>query len=176
MFYEELTPELKVFIEEQKMFFVATAPDDGRINLSPKGLDTLCVHSPKRLNWLNLTGSGNETAAHILENGRITVMFCSFSEKPWILRIYGRGRSIHQNDVDWDEMIQLFPDLPGARQIIDIQIDSVQTSCGFGVPQYKYAGGRGKLERWAEKKGERGIIEYWEKKNSMSIDGQPTGI
>jgi len=175
MFHEELTPELKEFIEEQKMFFVATAPDDGLINLSPKGLNTLCIQ-PKRLLWLNLTGSGNETAAHILENGRITVMFCSFSEKPWILRIYGRGRSIHRNNEDWDEMIKLFPDLPGTRQIIDIQIDSIQTSCGFGVPEYEYVGGRGKLERWAEKKGERGILEYWEKKNSMSIDGQPSGI
>ncbi len=176
MFYSELNDSLVDFIKNQRIYFVATAPKQGRINLSPKGIDTFRVCDSKNVSWLNLTGSGNETAAHVLENGRITLMFCSFDGKPNILRIYGKGESLHPGDRRWQEEISNFPTLPGARQIIEIHIDSVQTSCGTGVPLYTYDGEREQLIEWAEKRGDDGVKKYWKKKNTTSIDGNPTGI
>lgn len=174
--YNEITCELQSFIEAQKLFFVATATANGRINLSPKGLDTLRVMDNNRILWLNLTGSGNETAAHLLENKRITLMFCAFEGKPLILRLYGHGRVIHSRAPDWKTLVSMFPPIPGARQVIDMRVDLVQTSCGMGIPYFDYLGEREQLDRWAARKGEHGIEEYWELKNTHSLDGKPTGI
>ncbi|MDJ0714374.1 MAG: pyridoxamine 5'-phosphate oxidase family protein [Prochloraceae cyanobacterium] len=177
-FYSELTPELQNFIQEQKIFFTATAPKEGRINLSPKGIDTLRCIDSKTVAYINLTGSGNETAAHLLENGRITIMFCSFSEKPLILRLYGKGRVIHPRDSEWKQLhLDLnLPTVPGERQIIVADIDSVQTSCGFAVPIYEFQQDREMLIEWAEKQGKQGVEKYWRSKNLKSIDGLPTKI
>lgn len=164
------------FISEQKMFFVATAPTEGKINLSPKGIESFKVLNNNRVVWLNLTGSGNETAAHLLENGRITIMFCAFDGKPNILRLYGNAKSIYPNDVSWPELIKLFPQLPGTRQLIDMKIDFVQNSCGMGVPILKFQHEREELIHWADKKGEEKIKEYQEERNKVSIDGKPTGM
>ena len=173
---EQLTPELIQFIERQKVYFVATAPPSGAINLSPKGVDTLRVIDPRRVVWLNLTGSGNETAGHLRVDPRITVMFCAFDGDPLILRLYGRAEAIHPNDPRWEGLLRRFPELPGARQVIDVTIDRVHTSCGFGVPLMDYRGEREQLVRWAEKKGPDGIERYWREKNRLTIDGEPTGI
>jgi len=173
--YPELSDTLKQFIETQKLFFVATAAD-GRVNLSPKGLDTLRVMDDKRVVWLNVTGSGNESSAHIQENPRMTIMFIAFEGDPMILRLYGQARVIHKNDPEWAGLIPLFKPLPGARQIFDLTIDLVQTSCGMAVPFFDYSGERGQLNDWGANKGEAGIREYWEKKNQIGLDGQPTHI
>ncbi len=175
-FYDRLNPELEKFITEQQIFFVATAPHNGRVNLSPKGMDVLRVISDREIAYLDLTGSGNETAAHLLENGKITLMLCSFTQKPLIMRIYGKGQAVHPRDGVWQEYLSHFPAIAGTRQIIQIQIEQVQTSCGYAVPFYEFVSHRPVLEEWAEKKGESGIAEYWQKKNQQSIDGLPTGI
>lgn len=175
-FYPELDDSLRRFITEQKLFFVATAPDDGRISLSPKGLDSLRILDNQRVAYLDLTGSGNETAAHLRQNGRMTLMFCAFEGEPLILRLYGRGDVVRQNDREWAALVPLFPSYPGMRQIMVLNIESLQTSCGAGVPLFDYQGERDKLLRWAEKKGEEGIRDYWREKNQSSIDGLPTGL
>ena len=174
--YKQLTDDLTGFIQRQKLFFVGTAADDGRVNVSPKGMDTLRVVTEDRVVWLNLTGSSNETAAHLRENDRITLMFCAFEGDPLVLRLYGHARIFHPRDAEWDSLITLFPAIPGARQIIDMSIDLVQTSCGFGVPFFEFKAERDQLEKWAEKKGPEGIRQYWEEKNQISLDGKPTGI
>ena len=175
-FYNKITSRLQKFIEAQKIFFVATAPNSGRINLSPKGMDSFKVMNENRVLWLNVTGSGNETAAHLLENKRITIMFCSFEKVPNILRLYGKGKEIRPTDTTWDAIISLFPETPGTRQIFDITIDSAQTSCGMSIPFYEYKGERNDLNNWAEKQGKKGIKKYWENNNQKSIDGLPTNL
>lgn len=175
-FYDKITPRLQQFIENQKIFFVATAAAGGRINLSPKGMDSFKVISENRFLWLNVTGSGNETAAHLLAQNRITIMFCSFEGAPNILRLYGKGKEIKPSDENWDEVAQHFTILPGTRQIFDIQLESAQTSCGMSIPYFEYKGEREELNEWAAKKGEEGILEYWTEKNQTSIDGLPTNI
>lgn len=174
--FDALTPKLISFIENQMMFFVGTAAPDGSINISPKGLDSLKVIQPNKLLWLNLTGSGNETAAHLNESNRMTIMFCSFDEKPLILRVYGSTKTIYPSDRAWANLIQNFPSYPGARQLFEVSVDFVQTSCGFAVPRYQFLQQRTKLNEWAEHKGKDGILEYWAKKNTVSLDGKPTGI
>ena len=175
-FYPALTGQHEHFIASQNIFFTASAPQQGRINLSPKGMDSLRVLSATRVAYLDLTGSGNETAAHLLENGRMTLMFCSFDADPLILRLYGQGRAVKPRDADWAALRGHFPALPGERQIIDLNIASVQTSCGYAVPQYVYTGERDTLARWVEKKGAAGLLDYWREKNRMSIDGLPSGL
>ena len=175
-FYQELDPKLQEFIEKQKVFFVGTAAAEGAINVSPKGMDSLRIIDSKQLAWLNLTGSGNETAAHLNETPRMTLMFCAFEGNPMILRVYGKARAIHSQDEEWSKWIPRFPTLPGARQIFLLDIDQVQTSCGFAVPHLQYTGDRDELRNWAEKKGEAGIKEYWKENNQTSIDGKPTKI
>ena len=175
-FYDKLTNRLQTFIKNQKIFFVATAPEEGRINLSPKGMDSLRVVNENRVLWLNVTGSGNETAAHILENPRITIMMCSFEGAPNILRIYGKGQAIHPGDSDWNDVVGLFPETPGSRQIFDITIESAQTSCGMSIPFFEYKGDREELNDWAREKGNDGIQKYWQDRNLTSIDGKPTGL
>ncbi|MDD4932447.1 MAG: pyridoxamine 5'-phosphate oxidase family protein [Methylacidiphilaceae bacterium] len=174
--YPALSPELVAFLTEQKLFFVATAAAEGRINLSPKGLDTFRVLSPARVVWLNLTGSGNETASHLREDGRITILFCAFDDPPRIVRLFGRGRAVHPRDSEWDDLSRLFPSFPGARQLIDVSISLVTTSCGFGIPYFRYDRERPTLREWAEAKGEEGIRRYWREKNARTLDGKETGI
>lgn len=174
--YTALTEKLSEFIRRQKMFFVGTADRDGHVNVSPKGMDTLRIIDSTHLVWLNLTGSGNETAAHLAATGRITLMFCAFEGDPLILRVYGQGRAIYPHDAEWPNAAPRFPALPGARQIIDVQIALVQTSCGFGVPLFDFRAERELLRVWAEKKGPDGIRQYWQDKNQTSLDGKPIAI
>ena len=155
---------------------MSTAPNSGRINLSPKGMDSFRVMNENRVLWLNVTGSGNETAAHLLENNRITVMFCSFEKAPNILRLYGKGTEIKPIDKGWDEVISLFPETPGTRQIFDITIETAQTSCGMSIPFYEFKGERNDLNDWASEQSKEGIEMYWENRNQTSIDGLPTKI
>lgn len=173
--YDAINDKLADFIIHQQIFFVATAAD-GRINLSPKGLDSLRITSPNQVIWLNLTGSGNETAAHLLENDRMTLMFCAFEGEPKILRLYGHASIYHENTPEWKAHIGRFPGLPGVRQIVVMDVDLLQTSCGFGVPLFEYQGDRETLREWADKKGEQGIRDYWKERNALSLDGKPTGM
>lgn len=174
--YPELNEKLQEFITQQKIFFVATAAPEGRVNLSPKGMDSFRIISPNKIAWLNLTGSGNETAAHLLESNRITVMFCAMEGTPMILRLYGHATVFHPRDDEWNTLAAMFPPIAGARQTIAMDIDLVQTSCGMGVPYFDYAGDRQLLTEWAEKKGDAGLQQYWSDKNQVSLDGKPTGI
>lgn len=175
---DSITPELASFIEAQPLFFVATAPlaQTGHINLSPKGLDTFRVLSPTRVAYLDLTGSGNETSAHLMENSRITFMFCSFGKRPLILRLYGKGQTILPTSRLWDEVITHFHHYPGIRQVIVADVEFVQTSCGFGGPVMEMTGERDRLIKWVEAKDENELREYQRKKNSKSIDGLPTPV
>lgn len=175
-FYTKITSRLQQFIEAQKIFFVATSPNSGRINLSPKGMDSFRVVDENRVLWLNVTGSGNETAAHLLENDRITIMFCAFEGAPNILRLYGKGKEIKEGNASWNKLISLFPETPGTRQIFDIQVESAQTSCGMSVPFFDFKEERNELNNWAEKQGKEGIKKYWKEKNQESIDGLETNI
>ena len=175
-FYSALTADLRDFIARQHLFFTASGTSDSRINLSPKGIDTFRCLDDRTVAYLDLTGSGNETAAHLHDDGRITVMFCSFDVQPLILRLYGEGKVVRPRDADWSEWSAHFPNWPGARQIIVITLGSVQTSCGYGIPLYGYEGERQTLLRWAEKKGDDGIADYWRNKNRTSIDGLPSHL
>ena len=176
--YSAITDDLRAFIEAQQLFFVATAPlaADGHVNVSPKGLDCLRVLGPLRVAYLDLTGSGNETSAHLRENGRVTLRFCAFQGPPRILRLYGTGTTALPGSPTWAELRPLFPDHPGARQIIVADVTRVQTSCGFGVPLYDYAGQRETLLRYAETKGEQGLEDYRRQQNARSIDGLTTPL
>ncbi|WP_224491292.1 pyridoxamine 5'-phosphate oxidase family protein [Robertkochia flava] len=173
---KEITPRISDFIAKQKLFFTGTAMEDGRVNVSPKGMDAFRVLGPNRVMWLNLTGSGNETAAHLLQKNRITIMFCAFEGAPMILRLYGKARVYHPGDSEFQEHIGLFPDIAGTRQLFDVEVDLVQTSCGMGVPFMEYQGEREELRTWAEELGEEGIQAYWKNKNLISLDGAETGL
>lgn len=174
--FKAMTDEHIEFIRQQKLFFVGTAGEDSLINVSPKGMDSFRVISHSQIMWLNLTGSGNETAAHVLENGRMTVMFCSFEKQPVIMRLYGTARVIHAWDKEWAQCIEQFPAYTGSRQIFVQDVTLVQTSCGFAVPYFEYQGDRPTLDKWALNKGRDGIEQYWKDKNTRSLDGKPTGI
>ena len=176
--YDEITGEFQAFIAQQHMFFVASAPlsPEGHVNLSPKGLDTFRVFDSHRVAYLDMTGSGNETSAHLRENGRLTFMFCAFEGPPRILRLYGTGQVIRQGHPQWDALAAKFTAFEGMRQIVVADIDKVQTSCGYAVPLYDYQGQRDTLIRWAEAKGEAGIRQYWQDKNACSVDGLPTHL
>ncbi len=174
--YSEISEKLIQFIATQHIFFVATATTDSRVNISPKGMDSLKVLDKNRVIWLNVTGSGNETSAHIQESPRMTLMFTAFEGNPMILRLYGTAKVIHQNDAEWEELYPLFKPLTGARQIFDLSIDLVQSSCGMAVPFFDYIEEREQLNNWAKKKGDEGIKAYWEEKNQCSLDGKSTHI
>ena len=171
--YEALTPEHEAFMQKQPVYFVASAPLSaaGHVNLSPKGLDTLRILDASTVTYLDLTGSGNETAAHLTENGRLTLMFCAFEGNPKILRLYCRGRVITRASHEWQAAVSRFREQPGIRQVVIAGIDSVQTSCGFGVPLMSFVAQRDQLPRWAESKGEAGLIEYRRTRNAISLDG-----
>ncbi len=174
--YDELSEQHIEFIARQKMFFVGTATADSRVNISPKGMNSFRVLGNKRAAWLNVTGSGNETAPHIQHCPRMTIMFCAFEGSPLILRLYGSAKVIHRNDAEWGGLCSMFEPLPGARQIFDLSVDLVQSSCGMAVPSYSYMGDRELLNEWATKKGDNGLRQYWEEKNQLSLDGIPTNI
>ncbi len=173
---DSITPELKTFIENQKIFFVGTAAPEGRVNISPKGTDSFRVIDKNKIVWLNLTGSGNETAAHLRINNRMTIMFCAFEGKPLILRLYGTAKIYHKRDADFNDYANLFPENTGARQIIEMDVDLVQNSCGFAVPFMDFKEERTALNNWAQKQGEDKIEAYWRDKNTTSIDGFETKI
>ncbi|MEM9141155.1 MAG: pyridoxamine 5'-phosphate oxidase family protein [Pseudomonadota bacterium] len=175
---KKLSKTLRTFIERQPMFFVATAAETGRVNLSPKGADTLRILDDRHIRWLSLSGSGNETAGHLRRMNRITLMFCAFEGEALILRVYGRAEVLHPRDPGWDEAIAAFPDLPGSRQIFDMTIDSVQTSCGSGVPVMAFANDRAmsELTPFYADMGPDGVERYWRKKNTQTIDGFETGL
>lgn len=175
-FYTEITPELKEFIAEQRMFFTATAAATGRINLSPKGIDTLRQLDEHTVAYLDLTGSGNETAALLAADGRMTIMFCSFAGKPWILRLYGKGEVVQLDSERGRELHPLFGSIPGERHIVLLHVESAQTSCGMAVPLYEYQQQRDLLIEWAARKGDEGMKQYRREKNAVSIDGLPTGL
>jgi Pyridoxamine 5'-phosphate oxidase len=173
----QLTDGLRGFIERQRLFFVASAPlAGGHVNLSPKGMDSFRVLGPTSVAYLDNVGSGNETAAHILENGRITFMFCAFEGTPLILRLYGAGRAVLPGDAGWPALAARFPSRAGIRQIIVAELTRVQTSCGEGVPFYGYVGERDQLVEWAAAKGPAGLEAYQREKNIRSIDGLPTPL
>lgn len=176
--HDSIKPAHRDFIEKQHLFFVATAPlsGDGRVNLSPKGLDCFRVLSEHQVAYMDLISSGNETSAHTLENGRITIMFCSVTGAPLILRLYGQGFTVLPGTADWEQYAPHFTIFPSTRQILVADIDLVQTSCGFGVPLYDYVGERDIHFDWAEKKGEAGLLEYVQEKNLKSLDGLPTSL
>ncbi|MEH6686868.1 MAG: pyridoxamine 5'-phosphate oxidase family protein [Halopseudomonas sabulinigri] len=174
--YAELQAEHRDFIAEQHLFFVGSAAADGMVNVSPKGMDSLRVLGPNRLVWLNLTGSGNETAAHVLELPRMTIMFCSFDKQPLILRVYGKAEVVYPDHPKWPELIQQFPQYTGARQLFDLDIELVQTSCGFAVPFYEFKAERDTLTKWADGRGKDGVEAYWSEKNLLSLDGKDTGM
>ena len=173
--FEAIDEGLAKFIGDQHVFFVATAPGDGQghVNLSPKGLDSFRVLGPTTVAWLDVTGSGVETIAQLRADGRITVLFCSFSGPPRILRLFGRGRAVLPGDDGFDELVARFPQIPGTRSVIRVELDRIADSCGYGVPRYDWVGERTQMIEWAERKGPEGLREYREKNNARSIDGLP---
>ncbi|MGG3573988.1 pyridoxamine 5'-phosphate oxidase family protein [Bacillus gobiensis] len=176
--FSSIQPQHREFISKQKMFFVGSAPlqSDGHVNISPKGYDALRIISPNEVAYLDLTGSGNETSAHLEENGRITFMFMAVEGPPMIIRLYGKGQVILPESTEWNELIGHFDYIPGARQIIFADIHSVKTSCGFGIPFYSYEGERDTLKLSNEKKAEGDISVYHLQKNAVSMDGIMTPL
>ncbi|WP_170381697.1 pyridoxamine 5'-phosphate oxidase family protein [Ruegeria atlantica] len=172
--FPELDANQRKFIEEQHIFFVGTAASEGQVNISPKGMDSLRVLGPNRIVWMNLTGSGNETAGHLLEANRMTLMWCSFTTRPLILRTYGTAHTFHVGDEGWDELASLFPVHRSARQIYDLKVDLVQTSCGYAVPFMDYHSDRDTMQKWVDGKSDDDIRAYWVEKNQQTIDGKPT--
>ncbi|WP_120504730.1 pyridoxamine 5'-phosphate oxidase family protein [Sulfitobacter mediterraneus] len=174
--FDELSDDHTGFIAAQHMFFCGSAATDGRVNISPKGMDSLRVLGPNRIIWRNLTGSGNETAGHLARVNRMTLMWCGFEKRPMILRCFGSARTLHPRDADFAAFNEQFPPSDGARQIYDMQIDLVQTSCGYAVPFYDHQGPRDTLEKWTLDKSPEDIQAYWDTRNQRTIDGMPTHI
>lgn len=174
--FSQLSEKYVDFIAKQKIYFVGTATDESKVNISPKGMDSFRVLDGNTIAWLNVTGSGNETAAHVQTHPRMTVMFTAFEGNPMILRLYGNATAIHHNDQEWDGLYSLFSPTPGVRQIFKLSIDMVQTSCGMSVPFFDYVTEREQLKDWSIKKGNNGIKDYWQKNNQVSLDGIDTNI
>jgi hypothetical protein len=177
--FPAMTPAHRDFVARQRIFFTASATATSRVNVSPRPTDALRVLDERTVAFLDLTGSGSETSAHLRADGRITLMFCALDEPPSILRLYGRGTSLPRGSEDYAALLASTygnPEPLGARQIVRIDIDLVQTSCGYGVPLFEYVGERDTLHRWAEQKGDAGLEEYRRQKNARSLDGLPTGL
>ena len=174
--YEGITPELVAWVEQQHLFFVGTAPlsADGHVNCSPKGLDTLRILDARHVAYLDLTGSGAETIAHLRENGRIVFMFCALGGPPKIVRFHGKGEVATPASPEWPKLLSLFPGYTGARAIIHAEIARVSDSCGFGVPKFEYVEERDTLTRWADAKKIEGLPIYRQQHNARSIDGLPS--
>ena len=175
---KKLNGTLRAFIEAQPVFFVATAAETGRVNLSPKGADSLRVLDDTRIRWLNLSGSGNETAGHLRRQNRMTLMFCAFGGDARILRVYGTAEVLHSHDEGWAEASAMFPAMEGSRQIFDLTVEAVHTSCGTGVPVMRFEKQRAEEELvpFFAEMGPEGVHDYWQRKNSKTIDGFPTGV
>lgn len=173
--FDSISPELADWLGRQRVFFVATAPlaADGLVNCSPKGMDSFRILGPREVAYLDLTGSGVETIAHLRENARIVFMFCAFDGPPKIVRLHGRGSAVALGDPQYDALRPLFPDLPGARAIVRARLSRIADSCGFGVPRYAFVEERDTLVRAAETKGPAGLAEYRARKNAHSLDGLP---
>ncbi|MET0908622.1 MAG: pyridoxamine 5'-phosphate oxidase family protein [Ilumatobacteraceae bacterium] len=172
--YESIDEELAGFIASQHVFFVATAPTEGgHVNLSPKGLDTFRILGPNRVAYLDLTGSGVETIAHLSQNGRITFMFCAFDGPPAIVRLYGTGRALRLGSDEYEELAASFPEQPGARAVIVADIDRIADSCGYAVPKLTFAEERNVLTRWAARQTDAELADYRQHRNAESIDGLP---
>jgi len=173
--YDGIDERMATFLRAQHVFFVATAPagGDGHVNVSPKGLDSFRILDPTTVAYLDLTGSGAETIAHLRDNGRITLLFCAFEGPPKIVRLYGRGEVVRPGDADFAALAAPFPSIPGRRSVIRIHLDRVSDSCGYAVPTYRYAGARDQLIAWAERKGDDGIVDYQRERNARSLDGLP---
>lgn len=173
--FDAIPDHLVAWMEQQPIYFVASAPLDagGHVNVSPKGGDSFRVLGPNAVAYLDLTGSGAETIAHTRENGRLTVMFCSFDEKPNIVRLFGRGEAVLPGDERFPELAARFPANPGTRSVVTLDVTKVTSSCGYSVPMMDLIGHRDTLDRWAQRKGPDGIAEYWGQKNQTSIDGLP---
>jgi hypothetical protein len=173
--FSEIDDTLRNFVERQHLFFVATAPSslDGHVNCSPKGLDTLRVLGPTTIAYLDYSGSGAETIAHVRENGRIVIMLCAFEGAPKIVRFHGRGEVIEVGDAEFASSLRHFEPQVGARSIIRVEVDRISDSCGFGVPLMEFQGERTQLVTWAAKKGAAGMEVYRRQKNTVSIDGIP---
>ena len=174
--FDKLETDHQNFIGEQHMFFTASAASDGRVNVSPKGMDTMHIAGANRIMWLNLTGSGNETAGHILQNPRVTLMWCSFTKRPMIMRVYGTARAINPGDKEWDDLTQHFPPNRGARQIFDMTVDMVQTSCGWAVPFMEFQQDRDTMQTYIDGKTDQQFRDSWIKNNAVTIDGMPTKV
>lgn len=175
-FTDHITDKHAEFVAQQPMFFTATAAEGARINLSPKGMDCFRVLSPNLCGYLDVTGSGNETSTHLKHDGRITLMFNSFTRNALIYRIYGKGRVVRKGSEEYDALVGKFDELPGARQIILIDVESTQSSCGYAVPEMELKSERQTLRKWAEKKGDDGVVAYQNASNVVSIDGLDTGL
>jgi hypothetical protein len=173
--YDEITPELADWLGQQRVFFVATAPlaADGLLNCSPKGMDTFRILGPREVAYLDLTGSGIETIAHLRENGRIVFTFCAFAGSPKIVRLHGTGDVVARGAPDYERLRALFPDYPGARAIVRARLTRIGDSCGYAVPRYGYAGERDALVRWGESKGTDGLTRYRLEKNALSLNDLP---
>jgi hypothetical protein len=173
--FDRIDERLADFLTAQHVFFVATAPagGDGHVNLSPKGLDAFRVLDPTTVAYLDLTGSGVETIAHLRDNGRITFLFCAFEGPPKIVRLYGRGEAVQPDDPRFADLAARFPSLPGIRSVIVVRLERIADSCGYAVPRYRYQGERDQLIAWAERKGEDGLESYRAERNARSIDGLP---
>lgn len=174
--FNTITNDHRQFIQAQHMFFCGTAADEGRVNISPKGMDSLRIIGPNRIIWRNWTGSGNETAAHLALHNRMTLMWCGFGTRPMIMRAFGTAKTLHPRDPEFDSLNADFPPTDGARQIYDMTVELMQTSCGYGVPFFEHQGPRGTLTTWTEDKGASGIATYWKERNQTTIDGLPTHI
>ena len=173
--YDDIPEHLHSWMEEQPIWFVASAPlsADGHVNLSPKGDDSFRVIDATTVAYLDRTGSGVETIAHIRENGRLTIMFCSFGEKPNIVRLHGTGSYVVPGDARWEELAGRFPPRSGARAVIVLAVHRVTTACGYGVPMMDLVGGRGSMDEWADRQGPDGVLAYRAEKNQVSVDGLP---
>ncbi len=173
--YEGITEELAEFIGRQHIFFVGTAPsgDGGHVNVSPKGLDTFRVIDDHTVAWLDLTGSGIETVSHLRDNGRVVVMFCAFEGPPRIVRLHGSGEVLSVDDPAASSLVSRFPEYPGSRSVVRVDVERIATSCGYAVPLMEYRGERSTLVEWAERKGPAGIAAYHAEKNATSVDGLP---
>jgi hypothetical protein len=177
-FYDQISENHQAFIQKQHIFFVSTAPllSQGHVNLSPKGIDSFRVLSPNRVAYMDLIGSGSETSAHLLENGRIVFMFCAFDGSPNILRLYGQGFAVLPGQPEWESLSPAFTLYPSTRQLIVADISQVQTSCGYGVPLYEYVGERDLHFEWAETMGQERLEQYTREHNLSSLDGLPTPL
>lgn len=174
--FSEISDDHRGFIAAQHIFFSGSAAPDGKVNISPKGMDSLRVMGPNRIVWRNLTGSGNETAGHLLEHPRMTLMWCGFEKRPMVMRAYGTATCLHPRDDAFEALNAMFPPSAGTRQIYDMHVDMMQTSCGYAVPFFDHAGPRDVLTEWTDNKGPEGIANYWRDRNQTTLDGLPTQI